>query len=241
MKFGTTLRKSTYAPWAGQYIDYDKLKTLLRERDDDKPWTSDDVTAFTDELANVQLEKVYNFKKDTAQKLRERTTACEKKLEPLAIGIKSEESKAKDMSNGAPSYAEVAAEKPEVEAEEKERILQDVRAELDDITKEVKELETYSRINYTAVIKATKKHDKLRGRSYRLRPFINARLAEKPIYTEDHSPLVYRLSAMYSFVRQSLEGKSKEALSFTESTTGGEDSTSYKCKNGILHTPTYLC
>ncbi|KAF2640526.1 SPX-domain-containing protein [Massarina eburnea CBS 473.64] len=247
MKFGTTLRRSVYPPWRDQYIDYDKLKKLLRESDDDdKPWTADDVTEFTEELANVQLEKVYNFKKETAKKLRERTTACEKKLEPLAIGIKAEESNGKGKIDGDsedPSYADVAAEKPEVGAGDKERILREVRAELDEITKEVKELETYSRINYTAVIKATKKHDKLRGRSYRLRPFINARLTEKPIYTEDHSPLVYRLSAMYSFVRQSLEGKPKEALSFAESTTEGEGSTSYKFwvhKDNLLEVKTVI-
>jgi len=222
MKFGSTLRKNVYPPWKDKYIDYDKLKNLLREHDDDKPWTSDDVEQFTDELANVQLEKVYTFKKEVAEKLRKRTTACEKKLEPLAVGIKSEDAKDGEVAKDTP-------DKPSVEPSERERLLKEVLEELDGITKEVKELEKYGRMNYTAVIKATKKHDKLRGRSYRLRPFINARLAEKPIYTEDQSPLLYRLSAMYSFVRQSLEGKTQEALSFAESTAGGEDFTSYKC------------
>lgn len=224
MKFGSTLRKSVYAPWKDQYVDYDKLKNLLREHDDDKPWTSDDVTQFTEELANVQLEKVYNFKRDVQEKLKERTTACEKKLEPLAIGIKAEE--AKD-SGETPSSSK--DNKSGVPPAERKKLLQDVLKELDGITKEVKELEKYGRINYTAVIKATKKHDKLRGRSYRLRPFINARLTEKPIYTEDQSPLLYRLSAMYSFVRQSLDGKPQEALSFADNATSTEEFTSYKC------------
>ena len=107
-------------------------------------------------------------------------------------------------------------------------------AELDGITKEVKELEGFSRINFTAIIKATKKHDKLRGKSYKLRPFIDARLARNPMQTEDASPLLYRLSALYSFVRQSLEGKSKEALSFAESSTDGEGFTSHKCTTRAL-------
>lgn len=229
MKFGTTLRKSIYPPWKDQYIDYDKLKNLLREHDDDKPWTSDDVTQFTEELANVQLEKVYNFKKDVQEKLKERTTACEKKLEPLAIGIKAEE--AKDKGNGETSSSAKDNNKPDVPPSERKKLLEEVLEALDGITKEVKELEQYGRINYTAVIKATKKHDKLRGRSYRLRPFINARLTEKPIYTEDQSPLLYRLSAMYSFVRQCLDGKPQEALSFAENATSAEDFTSYKCKS----------
>ena len=224
MKFGTTLKKSIYEPWKDKYVDYDKLKKLLRE-DDDKPWKDEEVTEFTSELANVELVKVHTFKQETAQKLRERTTACEKKLEPLAIGLKSEDSKGGEAS----SSGNKDASKSELKPQERERLLKEVLSELDGITKEVKELENYGRINYTAIIKATKKHDKLRGRSYRLRPFINARLNEKPIHTEDQSPLLYRLSAMYSFVRQNLEGKPKEALSFAESTSGGEDFTSHKC------------
>jgi SPX domain protein involved in polyphosphate accumulation len=224
MKFGASLKKNIYEPWKDKYVDYDKLKKLLRE-DDDKPWTSEDVTNFTSELTNVELDKVYTFKEETAEKLRERTTACEKKLEPLAVGLKAEDSKDGEAS----SSGDKEASKPELKPEERERLLKDVLSELDGITKEVKELENYGRINYTAIIKATKKHDKLRGRSYRLRPFINARLNEKPIHTEDQSPLLYRLSAMYSFVRQNLDGKPKEALSFAESATGGEDFTSHKC------------
>ena len=223
MKFGATLRKSIYPPWKDQYIDYDKLKNLLREHEGEKSWTSDDVEKFTDELANVQLEKVYNFKKELQEKLKDSTSACEKKLEPLAVGIKAEEGEEGDKNSGAEK------EKSDVSRDERKKLLKEVLAELDGITKEVKELEKYSRINYTAVIKATKKHDKLRGRSYRLRPFINARLAEKPIYTEDQSPLLYRLSAMYSFVRQSLEGKPQEALSFAENGTSAEEFTSHKC------------
>jgi SPX domain protein involved in polyphosphate accumulation len=226
MKFGSTLRKSVYAPWKAQY--YDKLKNLLREHDDDKPWTSDDVTEFTEELANVQLDKVYNFKQGVQEKLKERTTACEKKLEPLAVGIKGN-----DAQDGGEAASSSKDNKADVPPAERKQLLQEVLKELDDIAKEVKELEKYGRINYTAVIKATKKHDKLRGRAYRLRPFINARLNEKPIYTEDQSPLLYRLSAMYSFVRQSLDGKPQEALSFADHAGSAEDYTSYKCTSCV--------
>jgi SPX domain protein involved in polyphosphate accumulation len=239
MKFGTTLRKSVYAPWKDKYIDYDKLKKLLKDNEDDDSWTADDESAFVDELANVQLEKVHNFITDISQKLRDRTTACEKKLEPLAIGIHAEdkqegkEDKEDKKGKGEGLLADASSEpakKPEPSQQEREKILKEVLRELDNITMETKELENFSRINFTAVIKATKKHDKIRGSSYRLRPFIDARIARHPLHTEDASPLLYRLSALYSFVRQSLEGKSKEALSFGESSTGGEAFTSHKCR-----------
>ncbi|OWY56785.1 SPX-like protein [Alternaria alternata] len=237
MKFGTTLRKSVYAPWKDKYIDYDKLKKLLKDNEDDDSWTADDESAFVDELANVQLEKVHNFITDISQKLRDRTTACEKKLEPLAIGIQAEDKedgkgdKENKDGKGEGLLGDAsgdASKKPEPSQQEREKILKEVLRELDNITKETKELESFSRVNFTAVIKATKKHDKLRGSSYRLRPFIDARIARHPLHTEDASPLLYRLSALYSFVRQSLEGKSKEALSFAESSTDGEGFTSHK-------------
>ncbi|ORY17982.1 VTC domain-domain-containing protein [Clohesyomyces aquaticus] len=229
MRFGTTLRNSVYPPWKGNYVDYDKLKALLKEGDggsDDgnDVWTADDESAFVDELVNVQLEKVHQFQTETSQKLRDRTTACEKKLEPLAVGIKSEtpqEGEASTSKDDTPP-------KPEIKPEEREKLLKEVQKDLDGITKEVNELEKYSRINYTAFFKATKKHDRKRGDAYKLRPFLQIRLAALPLNKEDYSPLLYRLSAMYSFVRQSLEGKPHEALSFTESVAGGETFNSQK-------------
>lgn len=237
MKFGTTLRKSVYAPWKDKYIDYDKLKKLLKDNEDDDSWTGDDESAFVDALANVELEKVHNFIQEVSQKLRDRTSACEKKLEPLAVGIESEgkdDGKSGDKGEGLFAQSGDASKKPELSKEEREKLLKDVLKELDSITKETKELEGFSRLNFTAVIKATKKHDKLRGASYRLRPFIDARIARHPLHTEDASPLLYRLSALYSFVRQSLEGKAKEALSFAEGSTSGENFVSHKCTSTLL-------
>ncbi|KAF2182761.1 SPX-domain-containing protein [Zopfia rhizophila CBS 207.26] len=229
MRFGSTLRKNIYRPWKKNYIDYDKLKKLLRESDrgsdeDEDFWTAEDESAFVDELLNVQLEKVYNFQADTYRKLRDRTTACETKLDPLAIGLKPEKAEEGEASSAANN----ASKNSDIKPEKREELLKEVLSELDNITKEVNELEKYSRINYTAFFKATKKHDRKRGDAYKLRPFLETRLKEHPFNKEDYSPLLYRLSAMYSFVRQSLEGKPQEALSFSESLTGGESFTSHK-------------
>jgi SPX domain protein involved in polyphosphate accumulation len=236
MKFGTTLRKSIYQPWKDKYVDYDKLKKLLKDNEDDDTWTSDDEEAFVNELANVQLEKVHDFIVDISQKLRDRTSACEKKLEPLAIGVQSgdnndgKEGDSKDSKGeGLSAQAGHASKKPELSEATRQKLLKEVLRELDSVTKETKELESFSRLNFTAIIKATKKHDKLRGVSYKLRPFIDARIVARPLHSEDASPLLYRLSALYSFVRQSLEGKSKDSMSFGEDSTSGEGFTSHKC------------
>lgn len=236
MRFGSTLRKSIYPPWKEHYVDYDKLKKLLKESDggspvddDEDAWTAEDESAFVDELMNNQLQKVHKFQTETSQKLRDRTTTCEKKLEPLAVGLKPEPGQEGEQSSSGGN----GKQKTDISSEEREKLLKEVLAELDKITKEVNELEKFSRVNYTAFFKATKKHDRKRGQSYRLRPYLETRLATHPLNTEDYSPLLFRLSAMYSFVRQSLDGKPQEALSFADSSTGGESFTSHKCMDHI--------
>ncbi|KAL2863558.1 SPX domain protein [Aspergillus lucknowensis] len=197
MRFGKTLRNSVYPPWSKNYIDYHKLKSLLREHDvigdesdTDTSWTEQDEEAFVQELLNVQLDKVNAFQVQTSQQLRDRTTACEDKLRPLA-------------GTGEQNAATV-------DEEEKVRIASEVLTELDDITKEVSELEKYSRINFTGFLKAAKKHDRKRGARYRVKPLLQVRLSQLPFNSEDYSPLVRRLSVMYSFVREILSASTIE-------------------------------
>ncbi|KAL9017143.1 MAG: hypothetical protein Q9185_005545 [Variospora sp. 1 TL-2023] len=156
MRFGKTLQSCVYAPWSDKYIDYSKLKKLLREDGDvsadscisTKDWTEEDEGAFVDELVNVQLEKVNAFHNDTYRNLRDRTTDCEVSLQVLAASGTSEI----DMD------APVAAATNSIDDEALLEMLQ----RLDSITKEVSELEKYSRINFTGFLKAAKKHDRRR-------------------------------------------------------------------------------
>lgn len=229
MRFGKTLRNTIYPPWKDQYIDYDKLKKLLREEpsasgstnsnEEEDDWTEEDEQAFVEELINVQLEKVHNFQAETIQRLRDETTECEQRLEPLGVGTKVEgdEARAEDT-------------KSTVSEEEWQKTLEEVIKKLDSITKETNELERYARINYTGFLKACKKHDRKRGSSYRIRPLLQVRLSALPFYAEDYSPMLYRLSAMFSFVRQGLDGKDRRGMSFSDSQTGSDTYTSYKCK-----------
>lgn len=235
MKFGRTLRKSIYPPWKDKYIDYDKLKKLLKETDgstandqDEEEWTEEDEGAFVEELVNVQLEKVHEFQAETYKKLREQTSQSEASLDPLAVLPKEQDSKDADQKTESQDE-----KKSNIPPEEREKRLKDVLKELDSITKEVNELERYSRINYTGFLKSAKKHDRKRGHSYRVRPLLQVRLAALPFNKEDYSPLLYRLSAMYSFVRQSLDPTKRDGISFSDSQTGGESFTSYKCKSQI--------
>ncbi|PPJ58894.1 hypothetical protein CBER1_04423 [Cercospora berteroae] len=211
MRFGRTLEIARYPEWKDQYIDYAKLKKLLRD-DESAPnspttesqpdkWTDDDESKFVDELVNVQLEKVHKFHRDTVEKLRDRTAKCESKLDAIAAAEQGEASSGEGNGEGNGN-----GKKPVPSEEEQKNMLQGVLKELDHITKETNELEKYSRINYTGFLKAAKKHDRKRGGSYRVRPLLQVRLAALPFNKEDYGPLLFRLSAMYSFVRNKLEG-----------------------------------
>lgn len=216
MRFGKTLRNAVYPPWKGKYIDYTKLKTLLRENDvtgedasdsEDDEWTEQDEEAFVQELLNVQLERVNSFQAETSQQLRERTTACEAKLRPLATDAEQEG--------------------PALDEQKKRSIATEVLQELDNITKEVSALEKYSRINFTGFLKAAKKHDRKRGARYRVKPLLQVRLSQLPFNSEDYSPLVHQLSVMYSFVRETLSHDIVQPKE-TERGFGRETYSSYK-------------
>jgi SPX domain protein involved in polyphosphate accumulation len=245
MKFGRTLEKTIYPPWRDNYIDYAKLKKLLREDDSafSSPggdtrdeWTEDDESEFVDELVNVQLEKVHAFHRNTYEKLQDRTAACEARLDTVAVAERGSEAGEGQKDGAAESKANAGGagngngngKKAVPSDEERQTILKEVLSELDDITKETNELEKYSRINYTGFLKAAKKHDRKRGASYRVRPLLQVRLAALPFNKEDYGPLLYRLSAMYSFVRQHLNGAESRALSMSEMREGREEYISHK-------------
>jgi SPX domain protein involved in polyphosphate accumulation len=227
MRYGKTLERATYLPWKDKYIDYDKLKKLLKEdpsrpgspsaesAEQDEEWTEDDESNFVEELINVQLEKVHAFQAETLQRLQDETTECEKRLEPLGVKATGED--------------DTQQKETDASEDERKRTLNDVLQKLDSITKETNELERYSRINYTGFLKACKKHDRKRGQAYRVRPLLQVRLSALPFYKEDYSPMLYRLSAMYSFVRQGLDGKIHHGISFDESHPGADTYVSYKC------------
>jgi len=252
MRFGSTLRHCIYKPWKEEYIDYAKLKKLLRE--DDSPtsspsrrsgdvWTDDDAEAFFAELVNVQLEKVKRFHAATYRQLDERTTRCETELEPIASTLKAE---SESESGSAVSHDEtdrgsggvgiedgeaedVGPKKPRPSADERRRIVEHVTAELDAISSEVNELERYTRINYTGFLKIAKKHDRKRGaRVSSVRPIVKSILAQLPFVQEDYSPLLYRLSSMFAFLRAHVDGAKTRPVSVIESVVGPDSYTSHK-------------
>jgi SPX domain protein involved in polyphosphate accumulation len=187
MRFGKTLRQSVYPPWQGKYIDYGKLKSILREDqpdDDDEPWTEEDENRFCEEIFNVQLDKVAEFQAEKVEDLRRRVDgAFEKLKEPAAA-------------------AEEGKPKPDADPQQ----LKDLESEIDTITNEVRELQKYSNLNYTGFLKIVKKHDRKRGDRYKIRPMMMVSLAQRPFNSDQaYWPLLNKLSLLYFAIRQQRE------------------------------------
>jgi SPX domain protein involved in polyphosphate accumulation/uncharacterized membrane protein YidH (DUF202 family) len=186
MRFGKTLRLSVYPPWQDKYIDYAKLKSILRENepdDEETPWTEEDENRFCEEIFNVQLDKVAEFQAEQVENLRRRIDSAFDKLKELPT-------------------AEEGKPKPDTDPQQ----LKDLEAELDAITNEVKELQKYSNLNYTGFLKIVKKHDRKRGDRYKIRPMMMVSLAKRPFNSEQaYWPLLNKLSLMYFAIRQQLE------------------------------------
>lgn len=231
MRFGKTLKQSVYGPWRDKYIDYGKLKSILREDrpdDEDEPWTEDDENRFCDEIFNTQLEKVAQFQEEKMQELRQRVDTAFDKLRDLPPA----DSENKDK----PTDAALAQR------------LKDLEAELDGITNEVKELQKYSSLNYTGFLKIVKKHDRKRGDRYKIRPIMQVSLSKRPFNSEQgYSPLLNKLSLMYFAIRQHLEENAPaEPYLDPESqpeTHNGEKYTAYKFwvhPDNLLEVKTYI-
>ncbi|CCG82780.1 SPX domain protein [Taphrina deformans PYCC 5710] len=168
MKFGQTLASSRHSDWS--YIDYDNLKSLLKQDAPSEDWTEDDESSFVETL-DAELEKVYSFQNAKYDTLLQDVSRAETELDEIQSAENVDERQVKTFVLG-----------------------------LDDLTEESKELEKYSRINYTGFIKIVKKHDKLHT-DYTVRPLLTVRLQACPFNKENYSPLLYRLSALYAGVR----------------------------------------
>jgi SPX domain protein involved in polyphosphate accumulation len=219
MRFGKTLRESVYPQWKEEYMDYAKLKSMLRENaseDDDVPWTEEDENRFCEEAFNVQLDKVSQFQAKTASSLQQRADTAFEKLRDLA-----------------PSD-----DKPKAQTDLTDSHLRELRAELDAIVNEVKELKRYSNLNYTGFLKIAKKHDRKRGDRYRVRPMMRVSLAEHGLNSEQgYSPLLNKLSLMYYAINQTLDKDSQQQpldLEHQEEVHNGERYTAHKCKLGKM-------
>lgn len=178
MKFGEELRSSIISEYKWYYIDYDDLKTELKQPSGSNgEWVEDDERRFLSKLESV-LEKVFGKQQVKSSEIQRRIAAS-----------------AADVNDVKRRLAERGLEEPGPSEEEFMLLEED----LSNIIADVHDLAKFVQLNYTGFYKIIKKHDKMTR--WRLRPVFDNRLKAKPFWKENYDAAVVSLSKLYDFVR----------------------------------------
>ncbi|KAH7329014.1 VTC domain-containing protein [Stachybotrys elegans] len=183
MKFGEQLRSSVIPEYQWYYIDYDGLKTELKNPTGPvrpghgSEWTEDDESRFVTKL-EAELEKVHIKQQVKAMEIARRIAVSEREVRDVVNRLNE-----RRVGEDGPS-------------EEEFMLLEE---DLSDIIADVHDLAKFVQLNYTGFYKIIKKHDKIT--KWHLRPVFDTRLKAKPFYKENYDASVIKLSKLYDLVR----------------------------------------
>lgn len=184
MLFGVRLANEVYPPWKSQYIVYEKLKKLLRES----------VVVGDGESPEWTEQDETRF-----------VTALDEQLERV---YSFETQTYRELEKGiADLEAQVANPTEDTVINAKE-----IEGQLEEFLELTSQLDRFRRINFTGFVKIVKKHDRLH-KQYQVRPLLQVRLKSLPFHSEDYSPLLYRLSALYQLLAENFGSKAKNSAS----------------------------
>ena len=179
MLFGIKLANDVYPPWKDSYIDYERLKKLLKEsvihdgHGAVDNWSERNESDFVEAL-DKELEKVYTFQIS-------KYNAVLRKLDGLEENTRSAEQIQKIDS----------------------KLFKNA---LEECLDETQRLDNFDRLNFTGFIKIVKKHDKLHPNYPSVKSLLQVRLKELPFNnSEEYSPLLYRISYLYEFLRSNYD------------------------------------
>ncbi|ODV58687.1 SPX-domain-containing protein [Ascoidea rubescens DSM 1968] len=186
MLFGIKLQNELYPPWKDQYMNYEKLKKLLKETSIEQDWSDADEASFV-EFLDSELEKVYTFQTKQYHQIEKDIESLENLI---TIDIDLNDLNQNGNSNGLDFL--------------KDFDFKSFQKKLEDALENAQELDHFARLNFTGFAKIVKKHDRLHPNST-VKPLLNVRLRALPFYSEDYSPLLYRISILYNFLRENIE------------------------------------
>ncbi|KAI8968416.1 VTC domain-containing protein [Mycotypha africana] len=185
MKYGEELQQSIFAPWRLSYISYDVLKHELKSRQLDHGWSEKDEIEFVGLLEN-ELTKVYDFVNAKLSEIDARILYCERTIQTL----QKNPTMASDVNYSIMDEA------------------------LTEILFDVNDLSRFTRVNFVAIQKILKKHDKWTGLN--LKHDFVGKLREKPLDKQRFDVAIIYISALHDICRN--RGKSSPG----NSASGGD-------------------
>ncbi|KAG6851140.1 hypothetical protein H0H93_001020 [Arthromyces matolae] len=214
MKFGTKIKTSLYAEWRPNYLDYTKLKRVLKDRIQEDGWSEIYEKQFTTMLED-ELDKIHYFQKLKARinitsELSERIKDAEKAVQRLVTG-----------DDGGIPEAHPRTESSDVEGQHAEECMHDggsdddlsddedesfddledrfhkLEEEVANLVADVHDLALYTKLNITGFMKILKKQT---GRTLKA-TFVQEYLEKRPFYKYNWDALIVKLSKLYDLVR----------------------------------------
>jgi SPX domain protein involved in polyphosphate accumulation len=179
MLFGVKLSNEIYPPWHDHYINYEKLKKLLKENALDiakkNKWSDNDESQFVKAL-DAELEKVYGFQSSQYSVLSQKIDQLEKQADEINA------LQSKDSVQWTQFHQE-----------------------LENSLAEAHELDHFARLNFTGFQKIVKKHDRLHPQYNSVKALFSIRLKDLPFHSEDYSPLLHKISFLFQFLRENMQ------------------------------------
>ncbi|KAI9469110.1 MAG: VTC domain-containing protein [Benjaminiella poitrasii] len=170
MKYGLELQDNVFPPWRLSYVAYDILKQELKTRQLDHGWTQKDETDFVHLLDN-ELSKVYDFINAKLAEIDARILYCERTIQTLQ-------------------------KNPTMNSDANYSIMDEA---LTDILFDVNDLSKFTRVNFTAIQKILKKHDRWTGLD--LKQTYVTKLREKPLDKQRFDVAIVYISALHDICR----------------------------------------
>ncbi|KAI9273789.1 VTC domain-containing protein [Helicostylum pulchrum] len=170
MKYGLELQENIFPPWRLSYVAYDILKQELKTRQLDHGWTNRDESDFVHLLDN-ELSKVYDFVNAKLSEIDARILYCERTIHTLQ-------------------------KNPTMNSDANYSIMDEA---LTDILFDVNDLSKFTRVNFTAIQKLLKKHDRWTGLD--LKQTYVTKLREKPLDKQRFDVAIVYISALHDICR----------------------------------------
>lgn len=243
MKFGKYLISNETEEWKEYYLDYDKLKQLIKrlcalqlgEAESSEIGTSLSVPRPTN-AAGVPLKKEAPKEGDEVPLTQEN----------FYIVLESEMKKIEQFTKKI--VTEIRSNLKEIEAqlngsELDEATIENIQNRVDTVAETFLNLEKYVNLNFTGFHKILKKHDKRLPNP--CKAFYIARLHEQSWVRGDYSDVIVTMSGIYSILRgdKSMKAQETEKQDFVRSTTKywvhTENISAVKCII-LQHLPVFL-
>ncbi|OMJ07173.1 Vacuolar transporter chaperone 4 [Smittium culicis] len=180
MKFSEILKENVLHVWKFYYLDYDGLKEASRKFEIGN-FTKEDEDEYISRL-DGEIKKVESFQKDKITKIKEN-------LDEIKITV--------DLLNKSRRPREIKVDQ-----------LRIIQEEIDAIISQVNELAKYTRINFTALVRLVKEHDK--KVDFLSNPIFAQKVNNTTFFRESFDALLNELSGLYKIVRDNMRITSRD-------------------------------